>query len=50
MTTRQWKTTDKKGRESIWEWEETPEVLKAIEVLHSEKTVVVTPPEKPNEG
>ena len=35
MTKRQWKTTDKKGRESTWEWEETPEVLKALENLHN---------------
>ena len=38
MTKRQWKTTDKKGRESTWEWEETLEVLKALEVLHSHDT------------
>ena len=35
MTKREFKTTDKKGRESTWEWEETPELLKALEVLHS---------------
>ena len=27
--------TDKKGREETWEWEETPEVRKALEVLHA---------------
>jgi len=27
--------TDKKGREETWEWEETPEVRKALEKLHS---------------
>ena len=26
---------DKKGREAPWEWEETPEVRKALEKLHS---------------
>ena len=26
---------DKKGREETWEWEETPEVRKALEKLHS---------------
>ena len=25
---------DKKGREETWEWEETPEVLSALEKLH----------------
>tara|TARA_B100001250_G_C19295333_1_gene569413 strand:+ start:161 stop:301 length:141 start_codon:yes stop_codon:yes gene_type:complete len=34
MGTKQFKTTDNKGRESIWEWEETPELIKALEVLH----------------
>ena len=29
--------TDKKGREETWEWEETPEVIKALEVLHAHK-------------
>ena len=29
--------TDKKGREETWEWEETPEVRKALEVLHAHK-------------
>jgi hypothetical protein len=29
--------TDKKGREETWEWEETPEVRKALEVLHANK-------------
>ena len=28
---------DKKGREETWEWEETPEVRKALEVLHAHK-------------
>ena len=27
----------KKGREEVWEWEETPEVRKALEVLHAHK-------------
>jgi|TARA_B100001250_G_scaffold395213_1_gene399892 hypothetical protein len=31
------KKTDKKGREETWEWEETPEVRKALEVLHADK-------------
>ena len=35
MGTKQFKTTDKKGRESTWEWEETPELIKALEVLHN---------------
>ena len=31
------KKIDKKGREQTWEWEETPEVKKALEVLHAHK-------------
>ncbi len=31
------KKTDKKGSEETWEWEETPEVRKALEVLHADK-------------
>ena len=34
MTTKQFKKIDKKGREEAWEWEETPEVTKALERLH----------------
>ena len=35
MTKRSYKKIDKKGREEVWEWEETPEVKKALEKLHS---------------
>ena len=31
------KKIDKKGREEVWEWEETPEVKRALEVLHAHK-------------
>ena len=31
------KKIDKKGREEVWEWEETPEVRAALEVLHAHK-------------
>ena len=27
-------TKDKKGKEEIWEWEETPEVVEALKKLH----------------
>ncbi len=27
--------TDKKGREETWEWEETPEVVEALEKLRA---------------
>ena len=30
-----WTKIDKKGREETWEWEETPEARKALEVLHA---------------
>ena len=34
MSKKEFKTTDKKGRETTWEWEETPEVIVALERLH----------------
>jgi len=34
MTKKTFTKTDKKGREETWEWEETPEVKKAVEKLH----------------
>ena len=37
MTTKTFKKIDKKGREETWEWEETPEVKRALEVLHAHK-------------
>jgi hypothetical protein len=33
MTKKSLKRTDKKGREETWEWEETPELLVALEQL-----------------
>ena len=35
MSKKEFKTTDKKGRESTWEWEETPEVVAALEKLRA---------------
>ena len=32
-----WTKIDKKGREEVWEWEETPEVRQALDKLHSHK-------------
>ena len=41
MTTKTFKKIDKKGREETWEWEETPEVVEALEKLRaSEKANV----------
>jgi len=34
MTTRSFTKKDKKGREETWEWEETPDVIKALDRLH----------------
>ena len=34
MTKKEFKKTDKKGREEIWEWEETPEMTAAVARLH----------------
>ena len=31
---KKFKKTDSKGREELWEWEETPEVTKAVARLH----------------
>ena len=36
MTKKSFTTVDKKGRESTWEWDETPEVRKALEKLHQD--------------
>ena len=40
MTTKSFTKKDKKGREETWEWEETPEVVKAIEQLHKSSEAV----------
>jgi hypothetical protein len=40
MTLRTFTKTDKKGREETWEWEETPELLAAIEQLSKSTQVV----------
>ena len=40
MTTRSFTKKDKKGREETWEWEETPELLAAIEQLSKSTQVV----------
>tara|TARA_B100000287_G_scaffold434878_1_gene500770 strand:+ start:7536 stop:7727 length:192 start_codon:yes stop_codon:yes gene_type:complete len=34
MTLKTFKKIDKKGREETWEWEETPELLAALEKLN----------------
>ena len=34
MAKKSHKKTDSKGREEIWEWEETPEVTEAVARLH----------------
>jgi len=33
MATKTFKKTDNKGHEEIWEWEETPELVKAVNEL-----------------
>ena len=40
MTTKTFTKTDKKGREETWEWEETPELLAALEQLSKSTQVV----------
>ena len=34
MTKEEFKKTDSKGREEIWEWDDTEEMRKAVERLH----------------
>ena len=45
MTKRSVKKTDSKGREEIWEWDETPE-LKAF-IKQQSFTKLSTPPTRP---
>ena len=40
MTTKSFTKKDKKGREETWEWEETPELLAALEQLSKSSQVV----------
>ena len=40
MVKRTFTKTDKKGREETWEWEETPELLAALEQLRKSSQVV----------
>ena len=40
MTTKTFTKKDKKGREETWEWEETPELLAALEQLSTSSQVV----------
>ncbi len=40
MTKKTFTKTDKKGREETWEWEETPELLVALEQLRKSSQVV----------
>ena len=35
MTKKEFKTTDKKGRETTWEWDVTPEVTEALKKLRT---------------
>ena len=40
MATKTFEKIDKKGREETWEWEETPELLAALEQLRKSSEVV----------
>ena len=40
MATKTFKKIDKKGREETWEWDETPELLAALEQLRKSSEVV----------
>ena len=40
MTLKTFTKIDKKGREETWEWEETPELLVALEQLHKSSEAV----------
>ena len=50
MTKKQFKTSDNKGRESVWEWEETPEVNEAVKKLHQTPQTVQPDLEDLSEG
>ena len=39
MTTKTFTKKDKKGREETWEWEETPELLAALEQVSKSSQV-----------
>ncbi len=39
MTKKELKRIDKRGREEIWEWEETPEVIAALKKLHANESL-----------
>ena len=45
MSTKKFKKVDKKGREEIWQWDETPELSKAIKRLHN--SGLKSPPPRP---
>tara|TARA_B100000131_G_scaffold118300_1_gene115357 strand:+ start:534 stop:677 length:144 start_codon:yes stop_codon:yes gene_type:complete len=47
MVKRTWEQVDKKGRKTIWEWEETPE-LAAFIAKQTGKAILNEPP-KPKE-
>ena len=47
MTTKTFTKKDKKGREETWVWEETPEVLAAIEQLQKSSEAVKAVSYKP---
>ena len=40
MTTKTFTKKDKKGREETWEWEETPELVVALEQLQKSSRTV----------
>ena len=42
MGTKTFKKIDKKGHEEEWSWEETPEVVAALEELHKPREVIIT--------
>jgi len=46
MTVKTYKKIDKKGREETWEWEETPELLTALEKLNESSKLAASLKEK----
>jgi len=45
MTKKSFETVDKKGRKTVWEWEETPELTEFIKKQTG--TQLSTPPTRP---
>ena len=46
MTKKSFESIDKKGRKTVWEWEETPELVAWIK---SQSNLKIVPPNRPKD-